>query len=49
MITVIGGGPAGRFAASYLAGAGEKVRIIEKSGNLGEIFYNKELRKIEIR
>lgn len=35
MITVIGGGPAGRFAASYLAGAGEKVRIIEKSGNLG--------------
>ncbi|MBO4522087.1 MAG: FAD-dependent oxidoreductase, partial [Methanomicrobium sp.] len=35
MITVIGGGPAGRFAATYLASAGEKVRIIEKSGNLG--------------
>ncbi|MBP2134314.1 dihydrolipoamide dehydrogenase [Methanomicrobium sp. W14] len=35
MITVIGGGPAGRFAAIHLAGAGEEVRLIERRGKLG--------------
>ncbi|MDD3977099.1 MAG: NAD(P)/FAD-dependent oxidoreductase [Methanomicrobium sp.] len=35
MITVVGGGPAGRFAAIYLAKAGKKVRLIEKRGSLG--------------
>ncbi|NLV28159.1 MAG: NAD(P)/FAD-dependent oxidoreductase [Methanomicrobiales archaeon] len=30
MIVVIGGGPAGRYAAMRLSGAGKKVRIIEK-------------------
>ncbi|MEN6517104.1 MAG: NAD(P)/FAD-dependent oxidoreductase [Methanospirillum sp.] len=29
-VTVIGGGPAGRFAAMHLAGAGREVRLIER-------------------
>ena len=35
MITVLGGGPAGRLAAIHLALAGEKVRLVEKRGSLG--------------
>ena len=36
MIVVIGGGPAGRYAAMRLSGAGKKVRIIDKrSAGLG--------------
>lgn len=35
MITVIGGGPAGRFAAIHLSLAGEEVRLIEKRNALG--------------
>ncbi|WP_440950921.1 FAD-dependent oxidoreductase [Methanosphaerula subterraneus] len=34
MITVVGGGPAGRIAAMHLASAGEEVRLIER-GRLG--------------
>ncbi len=30
MIVVIGGGPAGRYAAMRLSGAGKKVRLVEK-------------------
>jgi dihydrolipoamide dehydrogenase len=35
MITIIGGGPAGRNAAIYLANAGEEVRLIESGGRKG--------------
>jgi dihydrolipoamide dehydrogenase len=35
MITVVGGGPAGRNAAVYLAHAGEEVRLIESGGKKG--------------
>lgn len=35
MITIIGGGPAGRNAAMYLASAGEEVRLIESGGRNG--------------
>ena len=35
MITVLGGGPAGRLGAIHLALAGEEVRLIEKRGALG--------------
>jgi len=35
MITIIGGGPAGRNAAVHLANAGEEVRLIESGGKNG--------------
>ncbi|MBP1929320.1 dihydrolipoamide dehydrogenase [Methanolinea mesophila] len=35
MITVVGGGPAGRNAAVYMAHAGEEVRLIESGGKSG--------------
>lgn len=35
MITVLGGGPAGRLGAIHLALAGKEVRLIEKRGSLG--------------
>jgi dihydrolipoamide dehydrogenase len=35
MITIIGGGPAGRNAAVHLANAGEEVRLIESGGKEG--------------
>jgi dihydrolipoamide dehydrogenase len=35
MITIIGGGPAGRNAAVHLANAGEEVRLIESGGKKG--------------
>jgi dihydrolipoamide dehydrogenase len=35
MITIIGGGPAGRNAAIHLANAGKKVRLIESGGKKG--------------
>ncbi|MBN2734682.1 MAG: NAD(P)/FAD-dependent oxidoreductase [Methanomicrobiaceae archaeon] len=35
MITVVGGGPAGRLAAIHLALAGEEVELIERQGSLG--------------
>ena len=35
MITIVGGGPAGRLAAVHLAGAGEEVLLVDKRGATG--------------
>jgi dihydrolipoamide dehydrogenase len=40
MITVVGGGPAGRTAAIRLAGAGEEVELIDKGGLGGQCLHH---------
>jgi dihydrolipoamide dehydrogenase len=40
MITVVGGGPAGRIAAMHLASAGEEVRLIERNQLGGQCLHS---------
>jgi dihydrolipoamide dehydrogenase len=40
MIVVLGGGPAGRFAAMHLAGAGKDVTLVEKGGIGGQCLHS---------
>ncbi|MEN6611717.1 MAG: NAD(P)/FAD-dependent oxidoreductase [Methanoregulaceae archaeon] len=40
MIVILGGGPAGRFAAMHLAGAGKDVTLIEKGGIGGQCLHS---------
>jgi dihydrolipoamide dehydrogenase len=40
MIVVLGGGPAGRFAAMHLASAGKEVQLVERGGIGGQCLYH---------